>query len=326
MKTFIRRSMAALLGLLAATSVLAQTYPSKPLNLVVPYPAGGPSDAIARIFNTALGKELGQTVLVENVGGVSGALAAQKVLSAPADGYNLFQGSPNEVILAPIANAAVRLKAEDFRLLQPVTDGVMVLVVRKDLAASNADELIALAKKPGAAPLTYGSVGIGSLYHLVIESMQQRTGTTFTHVPYKGNAPLLQDIAGGQVDFAVLIYSAGMGALADQGRLKVIGQLGARRSELLANVPAVNEGQALKDFAFRTWSGYMLPRNTPEPVVQRLHDALGRALADPGVRAQLAAQTMLPSPVMSLPDATRFYEAETAAYRGIARSINLQPQ
>lgn len=326
MKTFIRRSMAALLGLLAATSVLAQTYPSKPLNLVVPYPAGGPSDAIARIFNTALGKELGQTVLVENVGGVSGALAAQKVLSAPADGYNLFQGSPNEVILAPIANAAVRLKAEDFRLLQPVTDGVMVLVVRKDLAASNADELIALAKKPGAAPLTYGSVGIGSLYHLVIESMQQRTGTTFTHVPYKGNAPLLQDIAGGQVDFAVLIYSAGMGALADQGRLKVIGQLGARRSELLANVPAVNEGQALKDFAFRTWSGYMLPRSTPEPVVQRLHDALGRALADPGVRAQLAAQTMLPSPVMSLPDATRFYEAETAAYRGIARSINLQPQ
>ncbi len=326
MKTLIRRSMAALAGLLAAASVLAQAYPAKPLSLVVPYPAGGPSDAIARIFNTALGKELGQTVLVENLGGVSGALAAQKVLAAPADGYNLFQGSPNEVILAPIANAAVKVKAEDFRLLQPVTDGVMVLVVRKDLAANNADELIALAKRPGATPLTYGSVGIGSLYHLVIESMQQRTGTNFTHVPYKGNAPLLQDLSGGQVDFAVLIYSAGMGALAEQGRLKVIGQLSARRSELLNSVPAVAEGQALKDFAFRTWTGFMVPRSTPEPVVQQLHQALGRALADPGVRAQLAAQTMQPSAPMSLPDAARFFEAETAGYRTIARAINLQPQ
>ena len=147
--------------LLSAGAALAQSYPTKPVNLMVPYPAGGPSDAIARIFNTQLGKELGQQVLVENLGGVSGALAAQKVLAAPADGYYVFQGSPNEVILSPLANAAVKLKTEDFRLVHPVADAVMVFVTRKDLPVSNVDELIALARKSADKPLTYGSVEIG---------------------------------------------------------------------------------------------------------------------------------------------------------------------
>lgn len=211
---FLRTLALAAGMLLGAQAALAQTYPVKPVNLMVPYPAGGPSDAIARIFNTQLGKELGQQVLVENLGGVSGALAAQKVLAAPADGYYIFQGSPNEVILSPLANSAVKLKAEDFRLVHPVADAVMVFVTRKDLPVSSVDELIALARKSADKPLTYGSVGIGSLYHLILEQAQAQTGIKLAHVPYKGNAPLLQDIAGGQVDFAVLVYSAAMGALA----------------------------------------------------------------------------------------------------------------
>ena len=119
MSTFkLLRSMVLSAGFaLGAGLALAQAYPAKPVNLMVPYPAGGPSDAIARIFFNPLGKELGQQVLVENLGGVSGALAAQKVLAAPADGYYVFQGSPNEVILSPLANAAVKLKTEDFRLV-----------------------------------------------------------------------------------------------------------------------------------------------------------------------------------------------------------------
>jgi tripartite-type tricarboxylate transporter receptor subunit TctC len=202
----------------------------------------------------------------------------------------------------------------------------MVVVARKDLPASNIDELIALARKSGDKPLTYGSVGIGSLYHLILEDVQRRTGTQLIHAPYKGNAPLLQDIGGGQVDFAVLVYSAGMGAMADQGRLKVIGQLGAQRSELLKNVPTVSEGKELKDFSFQIWSGFMVPKNTPEDVVQRLHKAIGATLKDPGVRSQLAAQTQLASPPMSLAESAKFFESETARYRAIAKSINLQPQ
>ena len=326
MKPFLQRSIVAGLLLLAAGAALAQGYPTKPVSLMVPYPAGGPSDAAARIFTVPLGKELGQQVVVENLGGVAGALAAQKVLAAPADGYYLFQGSPNEVILSPLANAAVKLKAEDFRLVHPVTDAVMVFVARKDLPANNVDELIALARKSKDKPLTYGSVGIGSLYHLILEDVQHRTGTQMIHAPYKGNAPLLQDIGGGQVDFAVLVYSAGMGALAEQGRLKVIGQLGAQRSELLKNVPAVSEGKELKDFSYKIWSGFMVPKNTPEDVVQRLHKAIGATLQEPGVRSQLAAQTQLASPPMTLAESAKFYDAEIARYRAIAKSINLQPQ
>jgi tripartite-type tricarboxylate transporter receptor subunit TctC len=325
--TQIPRSFAVFAGLLlAAGAALAQTWPTKPVNLMVPYPAGGPSDAVARIFFNPLGKELGQQVLVENLGGVSGALAAQKVLAAPADGYYLFQGSPNEVILSPLANAAVKLKAEDFRLVQPVADAVMVFVTRKDLAVNNVDELIALARKSADKPLSYGSVGIGSLYHLILESVQATTGIKLAHVPYKGNAPLLQDIAGGQVDFAVLVYSAAMGALADQGRLKVIGQLGAQRSELLKNVPAMSETQALKNFSYKIWTGYMVPKNTPEDVIVRLHSAIGKTLQDPAVRSQLAAQTQVAAAPMTLAESAKFFESETARYRAIAKQINLQPQ
>jgi len=325
MKQFFQRSIAGLL-LAAAGSVFAQAYPTKAVNLMVPYPAGGPSDAAARIFTTPLGKELGQPVIVENLGGAAGAIAAQKVLSAPADGYYLFQGSPNEVILAPLANAAVKLKAEDFRLVHPVTDAVMVFVARKDLPANSVDELIALARKSKDKPLTYGSVGVGSLYHLIMEDVQHRTGTQMIHAPYKGNAPLLTDIGGGQVDFAVLVYSAAMGAMADQGRLKVIGQLGGQRSELLKDVPTVSEGKELKDFSYKIWSGFMVPKNTPEDVVQRLHKAIGATLKDPAVRSQLAVQTQLASPAMTLAEAAKFYETEIARYRTIAKSINLQPQ
>jgi len=325
--TKISRSMSLLTGLLiCAGAALAQNWPAKPVNLMVPYPAGGPSDAIARIFFNPLGKELGQQVLVENLGGVSGALAAQKVLTAPADGYYLFQGSPNEVILSPLANAAVKLKTEDFRLVQPVADAVMVFVTRKDLPANNVDELIALARKSADKPLSYGSVGIGSLYHLILENVQATTGVRLAHVPYKGNAPLLQDIAGGQVDFAVLVYSAAMGALADQGRLKEIGQLGAQRSELLKNVPTAGESQALKNFSYKIWTGYMVPKSTPEDVVQRLHAAIGKTLQDPAVRAQLAAQTQVAAAPMTLAESAKFFDTETARYRAIARQINLQPQ
>jgi tripartite-type tricarboxylate transporter receptor subunit TctC len=324
--TFLRTLALSAAALLTADAALAQAYPAKPVNLTVPYPAGGPSDAVARIFNAQLGKELGQQVLVENLGGVSGALAAQKVLSAPADGYYVFQGSPNEVILAPLANAAVKLKTEDFRLVHPVADAVMVFVARKDLPVNSVDELIALARKSADKPLIYGSVGIGSLYHLILENVQAQTGIKLTHVPYKGNAPLLQDVGGGQVDFAVLVYSAAMGALAEQGRMKVIGQLGAQRSELLKNVPAANEGKELKNFSYKIWTGFMVPKGTPEDIVQKLHAAIGKTLQDPTVRSQLAAQTQAAAAPMSLAESAKFVEAETARYRAIAKQINLQPQ
>lgn len=325
---FLRSGAAAFgAGLLLATGVaIAQDSASNPVALMVPYPPGGPSDAAARQFAPVLGKALGKQVLVENLGGVSGALGAQKVLAAPADGRYIFQGSPNEVILAPLANSAVKLRAEDFRLVHPTSDGVMVLVARKDLAANSVDELIALARKNAAQPPSYGSVGIGSLYHLLVEKVQSQTGVTFTHAPYPGNAPLMQNLGGGQVDFAVLVYSAAMGALVQQGRVKLLAQLGAERSPLLKDVPTVSESNGLKDFSYKTWSAFMVPAKTPEPIVRQLHQAIVTTLSDPQLRSQIEAQTQIPAQPMSLEEAQQFFEFETRRYREIAKSIKLQPK
>ncbi|QRQ88984.1 tripartite tricarboxylate transporter substrate binding protein [Cupriavidus oxalaticus] len=304
----------------------ATAYPAKPIALMVPYPAGGASDAIARVLSQPIGKQLGQTVLVENLGGVSGAIGAQKVLSAPGDGYHLFQGSPNEVILSPLANAAVKLQAEDFQLVQPISTAVLALIARKDLEANSADELIALARSRKDKPLSYGSVGVGSLYHILAEHMQQLTGTRMTHVPYKGAAPLVQDLGGGQLDFAIVPFNAALGAMAQQGRLKLLATAGATRAPLLPNVPTISEGKLLKNFAFTIWTGFMVKKGTPPEVMQRLNLALGNVLKDPAVRAGLEAQMQIVATPMTLQEAARFYEGETARYRGLAKAIGLQPQ
>ncbi|MDM0112736.1 tripartite tricarboxylate transporter substrate binding protein [Variovorax sp. J22R133] len=320
------KKLGALLTALVLTAGAAHAQMGKQINLMVPYPAGGPSDSAARIVSTPLGTALKEQVIVENLGGASGSIAAQKVLAAPADGRYIFQGSPNEVILAALANAAIKIKAEDFRLVHPMTDATMVFVARKDLPANNVDELIALARKSTDKPLSYGSVGIGSLYHFILEDVQKRTNIKLSHVPYKGNAPLLQDLGGGQVDFAVLVYSSAMGALAEQGRLKIIGQLGATRSPFLKDVATAAEGKELPKFEYKIWSGFFVPKATPDAIVDKLHAGIQATLKDESVRSQLAVQMQTASPQMSVAEAAKFFEAEAARYRAIAKAINLQPQ
>jgi tripartite-type tricarboxylate transporter receptor subunit TctC len=141
------RCAAFLSGLLLAGAVSAQTYPSKPVTLMVPYPAGGLSDVIARTVNNTLSKNFGQPVIVENLGGASGSIAAQKVLNAPADGQIIFQGSPNELILAPLAISAVKFKSEDFRLVQMIATAQIGFLARKDLPVNNVDEFLEYARK-----------------------------------------------------------------------------------------------------------------------------------------------------------------------------------
>ncbi|MEI2814318.1 MAG: tripartite tricarboxylate transporter substrate-binding protein [Burkholderiaceae bacterium] len=145
MSTLFKRGAAFLSGVLLASAACAQTFPNKPVTLLVPYPAGGLSDVIARTVNAPLGKALGQPVIVENLGGASGGIAAQKVLNAPSDGYMLFQGSPNELILAPLALSSVKYKSEDFRQIHRIALAPMAIIARGDIPANNADELVAYA-------------------------------------------------------------------------------------------------------------------------------------------------------------------------------------
>jgi tripartite-type tricarboxylate transporter receptor subunit TctC len=330
-KSFLAATLAGSLALMlgmAAAPAHAQGFPSKPVTLMVPYPAGGLSDVIARTVNTPLSKYMGQPVIVENLGGASGGIAAQKVLNSPADGYVVFQGSPNELILAPLANAAIKYKSEDFRLVQMIATNPMMMFARKDLPVNNADELVAYARKVAAEgkPLTYASVGPGSMYHLLGEHMSKLTGIPMTHIPYKGAAPAFQDMMGSQVDVFITPYGKGQVQLVTEGKLKAVAALSEQRQDLFKNVPTFNESKALKGFVFDTWTGYFVHKDTPEPVVQALSKFLGEALNDAAVRTPLEAQAMVMPRPQPLAAMSKVYADNTARYRAIAKAINLQPQ
>jgi tripartite-type tricarboxylate transporter receptor subunit TctC len=173
------------------------------VSLVVPYPAGGVSDVIARIVSPALSKKLGEAVIVENIGGASGGIAAQKILNSPSEGYLVMQGSPNELILGPLANSAIKFKSEDFRLVQMIGSAQIAFLVRGDMPVKDIDSFLAFAKKSAqeGKPLSYASVGHGSFYHLLGEQLSKETKIPMTHVPYKGAGPAMQDLIGGQIDF-----------------------------------------------------------------------------------------------------------------------------
>jgi tripartite-type tricarboxylate transporter receptor subunit TctC len=315
-------------SLVLCGAVSAQNFPTKTVTLMVPYPAGGVSDVIARTLNNTLSKHLGQTVIVENLGGASGGIAGQKVLNSPADGHMIFQGSPNELILAPLANAAIKYKPEDFRLVQMITINPLVMLARKDLPASNGDELVAYAKKAAAdgKPLTFASVGPGSLYHLLGEHMSSVTAIPMTHVPYKGGAPAVQDLMGGQVDIFMTPYGKGQVQLVEDGKLKAPAVVSAERQAMFSKVPTLNESKALKGFVFDTWAGYFVHKDTPESVVQALHKALSEVASDPTVNSALEAQAMIVPRPQALTALGKLYADNTAKYQAIAKSMRLQPQ
>jgi tripartite-type tricarboxylate transporter receptor subunit TctC len=322
------RWVALFSGFLLAGSAFAQTYPAKPVTLMVPYPAGGLSDVIARIVNNTLSKNFGQPVLVENLGGASGSIGAQKVLNSPSDGQMIFQGSPNELILAPLAISAVKYKSEDFRLVQMIATAQIGFLARKDLPVNNVDELLDYARKEAreGRPITYASVGPGSFYHLLGEHLSKTTGIPMTHVPYKGIAPAIQDILGSQVD----VFMAPMGKanvkLQKQGKLKVLAMLNSERLEPMKDYPAISESRSLKTFAFNIWTGYFVKKDTPEPVVQVIHKVITDSLADPAVRAGLEANSQIVAQPLSLQAMDKAFADGTAQFRAIAKTIDLQPQ
>jgi tripartite-type tricarboxylate transporter receptor subunit TctC len=328
MSNKLNRWVAFLSGLFLAGEACAQTYPSKPVTLMVPYPAGGLSDVIARTVNNTLSKNFGQPVIIENLGGASGSIGAQKVLNAPSDGQMIFQGSPNELILAPLAISAVKYKSEDFRLVQMIATAQIGFLARKELPVNTVDEFLDYARKEAkeGRPITYASVGPGSFYHLLGEHLSKTTGIPMTHVPYKGIAPALQDVMGGQVD----IFLAPMGKanveLQKQGKLKVLAMLNNERIESFKDYPAISESKALKTFAFNIWTGYFVKKDTPEPVVQVIYKAITDSLTDPAVRAGLEANSQVVAKPLSLQAVDKAYADGTAQFRAIAKTINLQPQ
>lgn len=324
---FAQRILIAAFGF-TAFAAAAQTFPTKPVTLMVPYPAGGVSDVIARLVSQPLAASLKQPVLVENLGGASGAIAAQKVLDAPSDGYVVFQGSPNELILAGLANKAIKFKSEDFRMVQFIADAPLVIMARKGLEANSADELVALARRAAASgkSLTYASVGIGSFYHLLGDQLSKKINAPMLHVPYKGFGDIVKDLLGEQVDIMITPYAAPHIAMHNMGKIKFIAAVSAKRQPTIPNVPSVDEGIALKGFHQSIWTGYFVKKDTPEAIVTALHKSLSDTLGDAKLKATLEAQSaIVPAPI-SLAEASKKYTAGIATFRAIAKSMDLQPQ
>lgn len=331
MKHFLplkRVIFSAVTSIFLTASVCAQTFPNKIVTLMVPYPAGGLSDLIARKVAEPMSKALGQPVLIENLGGAGGAIAAQKVLNAPADGYYVYLGSPNELILAPLANAAVKYKSEDFRLIHNIGTFPIAILARKDLPASTPDELAAYAIKVAkeGKPMTYASVGYGSFYHILGAQMALSLGAEMTHVPYKGGAPVVQDLLGSQVDMFISPYGAPQIDMVKSGKLKFVGAASQERQRAIPQVPSTGESKALKGYNYAIGTGFYVKKDTPDAVALVLHQAIFAVLNDAEVRNALISQGGEMTPATPLAGTSSEYAKEIAQIRAIAKSIKLEPQ
>ena len=322
-----REALAAVAGFAAAGFTLdkaaAQLGAGRTLTLMVPYPAGGLSDAIARNLQPALQRTLGQTVVVENLGGASGGLAAQKLLQTPADGRMIFQGSPNELILSPLVNPDIKFSPNQFRHVSQITRNPLILLVRPDHPANTVDEFVEHARKLGK-PVTYGSVGVGSLYHILCEEMAKLAAFKVTHIPYRGAAPIFQDLASGQVEFAILPYATSYKGLQDQKRLKMLGWVSKERNPFIPELAAFGESKTLPTFDHSIWAGIFVRRDTPDAIVQAINTALATVMANPEVRSAVGATGAIVVDTTPLDVAQRFYEEQVRTLDSMTKDINFK--
>ena len=320
------KGLLAIAGLLAFGLAQAQNYPSKTISLIVPYPAGGPSDFFARKVQPEAAARLGQTMIIENLGGAGGSIGMSRLINAPADGYTLGAGSPMELVLAPMAIQGVKYKPEDFKLVAQFATTSTVLAVRNSLNVKTVDELLALARKNTGTPLSYGSVGPGSLYHLIGEKFSQLTKLEMLHVPYKGIAPLLSDLMGGQIDMAFLPLAGPIPATIMDGKVQGLAVTAKTPHALYKQFPAMAAMKGFEAMDFDIWAGIQVHKNTPDHIVNALNKAFYASAEMPETRKALEGSGNVVLSSRTPAELARIYQSEIERYRAIAKSINLQPQ
>ncbi|HZR70782.1 MAG TPA: tripartite tricarboxylate transporter substrate binding protein [Burkholderiales bacterium] len=317
----MRRSLACLL-LAASAGVSAQTFPSKPLHIVVPYAAGGAVDTIARAFAPHLSTQLGQPVIVDDKPGAGANIGADAVAKSPPDGYTVLL-SPAGLAISPAMYRRLPFDAaKDFAAVSQLMSSWLILVTAQKLPAKTVAELLALAKaNPGR--LNYGSTGLGSPPHLAGELLRQLGHIDIVHVPYKGDAPMYAALLAGEVDLG---FGPLAGALPHirSGRLHLLAITDAQRSPLLPEAPTLVES-GLPDFRYSGWIGVLGPAGMPRPVLERLHDEWVRALATADIRERMPAWGY--EPVGSSPEAfdARF-KSDLALYARIVRDAKVPLQ
>lgn len=301
----------------------AQAYPTKPVTIRVAFPAGGPADVFVRQTLPRMQAELGQPLIIENVSGAGGAVGAANVVKAPADGY-IVLGHTNDLILAPLAMASAQYKAEQLRLVAALGFAEMLLVARPSMTAHTLAELVDYSNKSPTG-LSLAHQGPGSTTQLAGEDLKAISGVKATGIPYKGTAPIVQDLLGGHVDIGFVPLGMATVAMVQQKKLIAIGIAAAKRNSMLPDVPTLSEGRPERPFLHRQWVGLLVPRATPDAVVQRLNKAVTEAVLSPEFQ-KFSAEGGLVTLTMSVKEADDFYGAEVRKYGELARQTNLQPQ
>ncbi len=288
-----KRRTLVLLGGAAMTGwplgLRAQQYPNRPINIVVPFPPGGPTDVIARAAAPQLQESLGQPVVLVHRPGATGNIAGEYVARAPADGYTVMMGniSTNAINAHVLKSSSFQAK-RDLAPICALVQPLMCLAAHPSVPAKNLAELIAYAKQnPGR--LRYASSGIASPHHLAGALMSQLAGIQWIHVPYQGGAPAANDLVGGQVDLAFLTLSAAL-TFQTAGRLKILGMTESKRTSLLPDVPSISE--SVPNFEMMNWQGLFGPMGMPAAVVERLQRDVHKAYTTAAVRASLEARGM----------------------------------
>jgi tripartite-type tricarboxylate transporter receptor subunit TctC len=279
----IRVTLAAIASCVFITGAWAQPYPTRTIKLIVPFAAGGSTDIIARLTAEQMRKELGQVVIVENVGGAAGALGTQQVANAAPDGYTLAIATVSTMIVYGATRAKPDYTLDSFAPVTNIASMPNVLTVNVSFPAKNLTEFIKLLKDhPGK--YTFASSGVGSINHMLGESFQAEAGVKMIHIPYKGSGPAMQDVMGGNVDSLFDQFPSSK-AFIDGGKLKAIGVISPQR------IPGYDvmtmEEAGMKGFTDEAWYGLLAPAKTPPEVMARLTDAMKKVMAAPELRAQL---------------------------------------
>jgi len=281
-KAIYGAALAMLLALSGTAS--AETFPDRTLTMIIPFAAGGPTDVLGRVMAQRMGEVLGQTVIVENIGGAGGMTGGKRVADAKPDGYTMLLGTVGTqaqgqtLYKKPLYNAVT-----DFTPVALIAEVPIVLIARKDLPANNLKEFVAYAKA-NEAKMQFGSAGAGSATHLGCVVLNTAMGTNIVHVPYKGTGPAMQDLVAGRIDFLCEIITTAKAQI-DGGSVKALAIMTTERSPVMPSLPTTRE-QGLDVQAY-TWNALYLPKGAPADVVKKLNEATIAAMTTPSVRDRL---------------------------------------
>ena len=317
-----RAALACSLAVLASAPAVAQepSYPSKPITIVVGYPPGGSTDLTGRVVATELGNRLGVPVVIENIGGAGGAIGAQKVASAAPDGYTLLVGASNEIAINKLVTKKVKYDIKDFTAIGLIASQPLVLVASTGSGVKNLAEFTQkVSKNPGK--FSYGSSGVGTSLHLAGEMIKEQGKLFMTHIPYRGVAPLTNDLMGNNLEYGVFVLSSGLPHI-KSGKVIALGTTEATRSAATPDIPAISESAQYKNVVIGVWFALMAPAHLPKPVFDKLKKALNEALQAPELRKKLESSgSTVSSPSVNI---DKFLAAEVAKYKQIVEFAKIE--